>query len=146
MASTTPVSRRAHRFLLGAAALLVALSACSDDGDSSAGPTTSASADAGTATPTSGSAATGSPGTATPTDTGVNCSGNSCSVTVSGHAQVEVLGTTIRLGAVQDGQATFGIGDRQVSCRQGDSVSAGPLRLQCTTVTPDSVTFTASLG
>jgi hypothetical protein len=33
-----------------------------------------------------------------------------------------------------------------VSCAEGESVSAGPLSLQCTTVTDDSVELTASLN
>jgi hypothetical protein len=67
-------------------------------------------------------------------------------VTISGDASTSVLGTKISLGDVQDGQATLSVGDREVSCRQGESVSAGPLTLECTTVTQDSVTLTASLG
>jgi hypothetical protein len=33
-----------------------------------------------------------------------------------------------------------------VSCAEGESVSAGPLSLTCTTVTEDSVEFTAKAG
>jgi hypothetical protein len=59
---------------------------------------------------------------------------------------VSVLGTQVTFGGVQDGQASLGVGGRQITCRQGDSVSAGPLRLTCTTVQPDRVTLTAGLG
>ena len=38
------------------------------------------------------------------------------------------------------------VGDQEIGCSQGESVSAGPLSLECTTVTQDSVTMTASLG
>ena len=38
------------------------------------------------------------------------------------------------------------IGDRSVSCTQGQSVDAGPLTLSCSEVTADSVKLTAKLG
>ena len=81
------------------------------------------------------------------TDAGVDCAVNSCSLTLSGDgARADVLGTPVTLGTVQDGRATVRVGDREVSCSQGESVAAGPLTLECTTVTPDTVTLTASLG
>jgi hypothetical protein len=77
----------------------------------------------------------------------VSCSGNSCSVTLSGDgAEAEILGTTLALGDVQDGRATLSVGGASVSCAEGESVSAGPLSLQCTSVTDDSVELTASLN
>jgi hypothetical protein len=86
-------------------------------------------------------------GQAEGTDADVDCSGNSCSVTLSGDgAEAEILGTPVVLGGVEDGRATFRVGDQELSCGQGESVSAGPLTLECTTVTGTTVTMTASLG
>jgi hypothetical protein len=77
----------------------------------------------------------------------VSCSGSSCSVTLSGDgAEAEILGTTLTFGGVQDGRAELSVGGAGVSCAEGESVSAGPLSLQCTTVTDDSVELTASLN
>jgi hypothetical protein len=39
-----------------------------------------------------------------------------------------------------------GSANQEIACSQGESVSAGPLNLECTTVTEDTVTMTASLG
>jgi hypothetical protein len=81
------------------------------------------------------------------TSNNVSCSGNSCSVTLSGDgAEAEILGTTLTFGGVQDGRAELSVGGTGVSCAEGESVSAGPLSLQCTTVTDDSVELTASLN
>jgi hypothetical protein len=77
----------------------------------------------------------------------VSCSGTTCSATLSGDgAEAKVLGTTLAFGGVRDGRATLSVGDASVSCAQGESVSAGPLSLTCTTVTEDSVEVTASAG
>jgi hypothetical protein len=77
----------------------------------------------------------------------VSCSGTSCSLTLTGDATtVSVLGTQVRFGGVQDGQASLTVGGHSASCRQGESVAAGPLRLTCTTVAADRVTLTAGLG
>src|SRR3712207_3856385 len=76
-----------------------------------------------------------------------SCSGSECSVTLTGSdAQVEILGTTLSYGGVQDGRATLDVGNVGVSCAQGETVNAGPLTLTCTTVEADSVELTASLG
>ena len=76
-----------------------------------------------------------------------SCSGSECSVTLSGDgAEVEILGTTLGFGGVQDGRASLEVGNASVSCAQGETVSAGPLTLTCTTVEADSVELTASLG
>jgi len=78
---------------------------------------------------------------------GVHCSGTSCSLTLShDDPQAKVLGTTVSLGAVQNGKATLGVAGHDVSCAQGQKVTAGPLTLTCSTVTDSSVTLTASLG
>ena len=76
-----------------------------------------------------------------------SCSGSECSVALSGNgAEVEILGTSLALGGVQDGRASLEVGNASVSCAQGETVSAGPLTLTCTTVQSDSVELTASLG
>jgi hypothetical protein len=80
-------------------------------------------------------------------DAEVDCSGNPCSVTLAGDgAEADVLGTSVVLGSVENGRATFRVGGQEVSCGQGESVSAGPVTLACSTVTEDTVTLTASLG
>jgi hypothetical protein len=77
----------------------------------------------------------------------VSCSGTSCSVTLSGDgASADVLNQKLAFGGVDNGRATLRVGDKEVSCAQGESVDAGPLSLECTEVTDDSVKLTASLG
>ncbi|WP_448615347.1 hypothetical protein [Modestobacter sp. URMC 112] len=77
----------------------------------------------------------------------VDCSGSQCTATLSGNgAEASILGQSLAFGGVQDGRATLSVGDASVSCAQGESVTAGPLSLTCTTVTEDSVEVTASLG
>jgi hypothetical protein len=81
------------------------------------------------------------------TSNNVSCSGTSCSVTLSGDgAQAEILGTTLSLGEVQDGRASLSVAGASVSCAEGESVTAGTLELECTSVTEDSVELTASLN
>ena len=78
---------------------------------------------------------------------GVNCSTSSCTVTLSGDgAEVDVFGNTVSLGSVQDGRAALEVGGTSVSCAEGESVAAGPLSVECTSVTEDSVELTASLA
>jgi len=78
---------------------------------------------------------------------GVNCSTSSCTVTLTGDgAEADVLGTTLSFGGVQDGRASLGVGGASVSCGEGETVTAGPLQLECSSVTGDSVELTASLG
>ena len=78
---------------------------------------------------------------------GVSCSTSSCTVTLSGDgAEAEVLGTTLSFAGVQDGRASLSVGGASVSCAEGESVSAGPLELQCSSVTDDAVELTASLS
>ena len=77
----------------------------------------------------------------------VDCSGNSCTVTLSGDgAKASILGNDLAFAGVQDGRASLSVGDAEVSCAQGESVSAGPLSITCTTVTDDSVELTAKAG
>jgi hypothetical protein len=78
---------------------------------------------------------------------GVSCSTSSCTVTLSGDdAEVDILGTTLSFGGVQDGRATLSVGGATVSCGEGETVTAGQLELECSSVTGDSVELTASLG
>ena len=138
--------------MLAGALLLVPLAGCGDTADTDAAPAVTATESApagGTGDPT----ATAEPGAtdATGTDGGTNadvdCTGTSCAVTLSGDgAQADILGTSIVLGAVESGRASIRVGDQEIGCSQGESVSAGPLSLECTTVTEDTVTMTASLG
>ncbi|MEU2347118.1 hypothetical protein [Modestobacter sp. NPDC049651] len=80
-------------------------------------------------------------------DSGVSCSGRTCTATLSGDdATVSVLGNDLAFAGTQDGKASLSVGDAQVSCAQGEEVSAGPLTLTCTEVTDDSVKLSASLG
>lgn len=106
---------------------------------SSAAPETSSSSGSSGSTGASGASGAGA-------TSNVDCSGSSCSVTLSGNSEVTVLGATIKLGKIEDGRATFGVGGADVSCSQGETVSAGPLKLACSEVTEDSVSFEASLG
>jgi hypothetical protein len=77
----------------------------------------------------------------------VDCSGNQCTATLTGDdASASILGNDLAFAGTKDGKATLSVGDASVSCAQGESVSAGPLSLTCTTVTDDSVEVTASLG
>ena len=151
MIRTTRSPRRAAGLLAGTL-LFAPLAACSGGTDDDTATSAGTSASETTATGSSQATETGAAGTTAASqtegdaDTDADCSGTSCSVTISGDAQTQVLGTQISLGDVQDGRATLSVGDRQVSCSQGESVSAGPLKLECRTVTQDSVTLTASLG
>ncbi|MCZ2821852.1 hypothetical protein O2V63_16025 [Modestobacter sp. VKM Ac-2977] len=77
----------------------------------------------------------------------VECSGNECSATLSGDgAEATILGTELSYGGTEDGRATVTVGSTSVTCAEGESVSAGPLSLTCTTVESGSVELSASLG
>jgi len=77
----------------------------------------------------------------------LSCSSSSCTVTLSDQgAEVEILGTSLAFGGVQDGRASLRVGNVSVSCAQGETVTAGPLSLECTRVEAGSVDLTASLG
>jgi hypothetical protein len=94
-----------------------------------------------------GGLALGALGGCTFTSNGVSCSTSSCTVTLSGDgAQAEVLGTTVTLGSVQDGRASLEVGGASVSCAEGESVAAGPLSVECTSVTEDAVELTATVA
>lgn len=86
-------------------------------------------------------------GTDTGTESDVDCSGTSCSVTLTGDgAEADILGTSVVLGGVENGEATFRIGNEEVTCGEGDTTEAGPLTLECSSVGDGTVTMTASLG
>ena len=76
-----------------------------------------------------------------------SCDTNSCTVTLSGDgAEVDLpIGPTISLGNVENGQASIDVGGARVSCVEGESVSAGGLSLECTSVSDDEVELTATL-
>jgi hypothetical protein len=77
----------------------------------------------------------------------VSCTVSSCTATLSGDgAEAEILGTTVTFGGVQNGKASLGVAGASVSCAEGESVAAGPLQLECTSVTDDAVEITASLA
>ena len=80
------------------------------------------------------------------TSNNVSCSPSSCTAKLSGDgASAEILGTTLEFAGTQDGRASLGVGDASVSCAEGESISAGPLSVTCTSVTDDAVELTASL-
>jgi hypothetical protein len=77
----------------------------------------------------------------------VSCSGKQCSATLSGSgAEASFFGTDLAFAGTKDGTASISVGDTSYSCTQGESLTAGPLSLTCTTVTEDSLTITAALG
>ena len=77
----------------------------------------------------------------------VSCSGSTCTVTLSGDgAKAEILGTTLTFAGVENGKASLSVGGASVSCGEGETVGAGPLQLECSSVGDDSVELTASLS
>ena len=77
----------------------------------------------------------------------VSCTTSSCTATLSGDsAEVEILGQKVTFGGIQDGRASLTVAGASVSCAQGESVGAGPLQVECTSVTADAVEITASLA
>ncbi len=138
---------------LGAGVLLVTpLAACSDATtnqaeDALASATSSASEALDQPTESAGGGATGSSSAGADSSTGIDCSGTSCTLTFGGDGtEVDVLGTTVRLGQVADGQATIGVAGNELTCTEGETVSAGPLTVECTTIGEDRVVLTTSLG
>ena len=77
----------------------------------------------------------------------VSCTPSSCTATLSTDvAEADILGTKVTFGGVQDGRASLGVAGTTVSCAEGESVGAGPLQLECTSVTADAVEITATLA
>ena len=76
----------------------------------------------------------------------VSCTVSSCTATLSGDgAEAEILGQKVTFGGVQDGKASLGVAGATVSCAEGESIAAGPLQVECTSVTDDAVEITASV-
>jgi hypothetical protein len=148
MHGTTMRARLAPALLAGSLVVLP-LAACSgtDGGaETDTGAVATATDEAGPAEPDPSGGAEGS-SAAGATGSGVDCSGTTCSVTLTGQdREMEVLGTTVALESSEEGRAAIRVGNQELSCSQGESVSAGPLTVECTTVTADSVTLEASLG
>lgn len=134
--------------LLAGALLLAPLTGCTGTSDTDADASPGNGATESTPAEDTGAAETTESGSgAGRTNADVDCSGTSCSVTLTGGgAEADILGTAVVLETVADGRATVRVGDREVSCSEGESVSAGPLTLACETVDQDAVTMTASLG
>jgi hypothetical protein len=142
MATTRRSRLAAGAFAAGL--ILVPLAGCSADAeDTSASELTAAAESARSAAESAGSAASSA---ASEASDRVDCSGDSCSVTVSTGSDVELLGTRLSLDSVADGQATLSVGDRTVTCGADEDVTVGPLSLACSDIGDDSVTLTASLG
>ena len=77
----------------------------------------------------------------------VSCSGQQCTATLSGSgAEASFFGTDLAFAGTEGGRATISVGGTSFSCAQGESLSAGPLSITCTTVTDDSLEITAALG
>lgn len=127
--------------------MLVPLAGCSSSATTGgSGVTASAGASGGAATGSVGASVSGS-ASGSPSVSGVDCSGTSCTLTLThSNAQASVLGATVALSSLSNGQATVTVGGHSVSCTQGQTVSAGPLHLECSTVTADEVVLRASLG
>ena len=134
--------------ILAATFLLASVAACGNGSGSATAPSSSAATSAtGQQTPSASATSGNAGGNTSAGKADVSCSGRSCSVILTGDgASADILGTTVALTTVQDGRATVHVGNRDFSCRQGESVSAGPLSLSCSTVKADSVTLTASVG
>ena len=81
------------------------------------------------------------------TSNNVSCSGNSCTATLRGEdAKASILGNDLVFAGTQDGRASISVGDTKVECAEGESVTAGPLSITCTTITEDSLELTAEVG
>lgn len=77
----------------------------------------------------------------------VSCTTSSCTATLSGSgAKAEILGQTVTFGGIQDGRASLSVAGASVSCAEGESVGAGPLQLECSSVADDAVEITATLA
>ena len=77
----------------------------------------------------------------------VDCSGTTCTVKLEGDgAKANILGHDLAFVGTEDGRATVSVGDASVSCAEGESVSAGPLSLTCTSVGDNSLELTAKAG
>ncbi|MGY1609554.1 hypothetical protein [Geodermatophilus sp. SYSU D00700] len=67
-------------------------------------------------------------------------------MTLAGNgSRATVFDTAISFLGVRDGRADLRVGEEDVSLAPGQSVSSGPLDLECRAVGADSVDLTASL-
>jgi hypothetical protein len=77
----------------------------------------------------------------------VDCSGTTCTVTLEGDgAKASILGNDLAFVGTENGEATVSVGDASVSCSEGESVTAGPLSITCTSITENSLELTAKAG
>jgi hypothetical protein len=77
----------------------------------------------------------------------VDCSGTTCTVTLEGDgAKASILGNELAFVGTENGEATVSVGDASVSCSEGESVTAGPLSITCTSITESSLELTAKAG
>ena len=137
---TVPV----HVHALMPTLLLALLAACAR---SSPGRGAAAAGRAGVSAGAVSASAAGGSGSRSGSVSLVSCSGNSCSVTLSGSGSlVHVLGTTFGVAEVDRDRATLRVDGRDVICPVGRGVSVGALRLTCTATTDDAVTFTVVRG
>ena len=75
----------------------------------------------------------------------VICSGTACSLTLAGEgSSVQVFDTGISFVGIRDGRATVRVAGQDVSCVQGQTLTAGALTLTCTSVTSDTVRIDVS--
>jgi hypothetical protein len=75
----------------------------------------------------------------------VSCSGTACSVTLAGNgSSAQVFDTEIAFVGIRDGRATVRVANQDVSCVQGQTLTAGSLTLACTSVTSDTVRINVS--
>jgi hypothetical protein len=139
MTTTTTRTRGTAAGLMTGGLLLFPLTACTDAtvGEESEQAISSATEEALEDTSTEG---------VNPSAPEVDCSGTSCELTLQSGQEAEVLGTTLAFTSVDGGEATIRVDGNEATCSEGEDVSAGPLSLECSTVSDDSVTLTASLG
>ena len=137
---TTNRTLRTAAAVVAGGLLLVPLAGCSGTEQNSGSSVLTTAEDAAE---TASSAAESAAGTV---EENVDCSGNSCSVTLGTGAEAEILGTTLAFESVEAGEATLRVGEETVTCSEGETVTAGPLELECTMVGEDSVELTAGLG
>jgi hypothetical protein len=57
---------------------------------------------------------------------------------------VQIFDTEIAFVGIRDGRATVRVADQEVSCVQGQTLTAGALTLTCTSVTSDTVRIDVS--
>ena len=143
---------RRPALLLASGLFLAPLAACSGDAANTDSSGVTSASDAAESAAEAGESAAESAGEAAESaaesvNGEVDCSGTSCTVTLAPDAgEVEVLGTRLAYEGIEDGEATVAVGNDTATCAEGESVDTGPLTLECTTVSEEELTLTASLG